>query len=482
MYLRDTTARPLPGERPLENPGIRPEARIWQSEDYIPPGRASDGRRAATNQDQPGSGGFASPIFANGHIYHYFYRPSGTVFDSVVLQRRLKLSQDEATREAATFTQRGNLQFGHNRWLVEATDILIAIDARTGKTAWQVELGNQGLNYNLFNKSGGGPNPAYYDGKVFVLGTGGQVWAVDANNGDIVWRGHIGLRARQNQQYRQHAVEHGRGPRFREDLLSGFAAANGVAIVSDHRFHRVEQGDGTIYNYDTLSGYVAFASDTGEVLWEQSDIGFHRNPVIWENRGEHFLLTDHLFKISLRHLRTGEPLWEQEFGHRHRFGPAVSDQYAIIGRSESQQEGTRVSGYRISREGLEELWSWPRDVRWTGNAVIIDDKGYIIAGNTLRCVEMETGKVLASVELGSISGSEDNALLLSYGGWLIAVANEGTRGWAFINPDPAQMADSKRFFPHPFERGYDGSISPAIGYGHFFVRTEHHIEAYRLDP
>lgn len=482
MWLRDSRGGPLETERQLQDPGIRPENRIWVSEDYIPPARASDGRRAATNLDRPGSGGHASPILANGHIYHYHYRPSGSVFDSVVLERRLEMTQEEAAREAEKFPRSGNLLFGHNRWLVEATDILTAIDARTGETVWQKELGHQGLNYNLFNKSGGGPSPAYHQGKVFVMGTGGQVWAVEADSGEIAWRGHIGQRARQNQQYRQRAVEMGRGPRFREDLLSGFVAAGGVAIVSNHLFHRVEQGEGTDYHYDILSGYVAFDTESGEVLWETSDIGFHRYPVIWENQGEYFLLTDHLFQVSLRNLRTGEPLWEVDFGHRHRFGPTVSEEYALINRSVSREDGSQLSGFRISQEGLEHLWSWDRNEDLVGNALIIGEYGYGIIGQEVRCFDMESGEVIASAHIGSIDSSDGNALLLTYGGWLITVGESNGQGWNFIDPNPEKMAESVRFFPHEFEKGYDVSIMPAIGYGHFFVRTETNIEAYRLDP
>lgn len=482
MWLRDSRGAPLETERQLQDPGIRPENRIWISEDYIPPARASDGRRAATNLDRPGSGGHASPIFANGIIYHYHYRPSGTVFDADVLNRRLKMSPEEAAREAENFPRRGNLVFGHHRWLVEATDILTAIDARTGKTIWQKELGNQGLNYNLFNKSGGGPSPAYHQGKVFVLGTGGQVWAVEADSGEIAWRGHIGMRARQNQQYRQRAVETGQAPRFRSDLLSGFVAADGVAIVSDHLFHRVSQAGETDYHYNVLSGYVAFDAASGDVLWEQSDLGFSAYPVLWENGGEHFLLTDHRFQVSLRNLRTGEALWEADFGHRHRFAPTVNKEYALINRSVSQEDGSQLSGFRISREGLEPLWSWDREENYSGNPLIMGSYGYVVVGNEVRCFEMETGEILATASIGNVSGSGDNPLLLTYGGWLITVSRKDGLGWAFINPDPQEMAASVRFFPHELERGYDCSIMPAIGFGHFFVRTETNIEAYRLDP
>ena len=479
MWLRDTTGAARDADAAI----TRPEAaeQLWTSEAVIPPGRVADSRRAASNQESPHSGGFASPIVGDGVIYQFHYRPSGGVYDSNVVKKRLKTTQ-EALRAQRPAEQKGNLVFGHERWLVGGTDVLTAIDADTGKTLWQTDLGDQGINWNMFSKGGPLNTPAYADGRVFVVGTAGDLYAVNAKTGALLWQGDLGWRTRQMREYREgaEALRH-MAPRFSRDFLSSVVVADGVVLVNDQRRHNVNRGQGREYFYEPMNGYVAFDAASGKQLWAEADIAGDSSPPIWRHQGKAYLLGDHLFHLSLRDIRTGRVIWTERFGHSGSYRPALGENVLLINRRASRDNrDTRISGYRISLRGLQPLWSWDPGQSVLGNLLISRGRGYALLDqkeDNLICFDLKTGETIASTDVPRLGGQQDNAFLLAYGNWLVMGNGKHNQGFNFIPADPAQLPSGPRFLASEHAIAYHVALLPAFAEGKLFVRTDRHIEA-----
>ena len=70
---------------------------------------------------------------------------------------------------------------------LEADDLLIAIDARTGKTVWKAaEPG--GFVWGVGKRNGFQVAPVYHDGVVFSMGTTGRLFAYSADDGKKLWQ------------------------------------------------------------------------------------------------------------------------------------------------------------------------------------------------------------------------------------------------------------------------------------------------------
>ena len=108
-------------------------------------------------------GGWAAPIIADGKLFVTTFKPAGRLYD---------------VKTSAGPTAKAHL---------EANDLLIALDARTGKTLWQAaEPG--GFVWGVGKRNGFQVAPVYHDGVVYSMGTTGRVFAYAAANGKKLWQ------------------------------------------------------------------------------------------------------------------------------------------------------------------------------------------------------------------------------------------------------------------------------------------------------
>ena len=552
MWRRDTQGGPVAGEPDLNDPQITEDTRLWISEADIPPGRrgsGDDGRGmdGLQDMDRPVTGGFASPIAADGNVFHFFYRPSGTVYDSVranslglkqkelLTLRRMSRSdrekwearrnakparpsldearpgldgeladllglpdplhatlepQDEAAPgEAPPIT--GNLVRGHERWLAGATDILVAIDQQTGKTVWQTELTDQGLNFAFFGKGASGITPVYHDGMVIALGTSAKVFGVDARSGDVRWTYPLQPRHDRHMGYLRDALE-GRSmaARFNRDMLVGLVAAEGIVVINDQRWHRVSVTGGTTYHYDTDNSYVALDARTGKELWVAPEVGSGgTTPKLWRHADKTYVLAIHRHRLTLLDLATGERIWQSDYGHSSptcAFNLGLSERYVIMAAGPEGEGGRELSGFAIGLEGLRKLWTWGPIDEFRSNVLIVGDIGYMHVNEHLRAFHAATGETIREVRVGDIRPAGGNPLIAYYGGWIFTRSRgtgEGRHdGFLILRADPERMEASQRFFEARTAQPYFVLLFPAFANRTIFFRTDHtnKIEAYRL--
>ncbi|MCC5849569.1 MAG: PQQ-binding-like beta-propeller repeat protein [Verrucomicrobia bacterium] len=536
MWRRDTRGGPVPGEPELNNPQITEETRLWISEADIPPGRRGshdDGRGmdGLLDMERPLTGGFASPIAADGKIFHFFYRPSGTVYDSQraralgidttgrPLPEKDDLSREEALdrilagevgdmdllmetgfgeeeeKEEPEFQVpkiEGNLVRGNERWLVAATDILLAIDQETGKTVWQTELTDQGLNYGFFGKGASGITPVYHDGMVIALGTSAKVFGVDAQTGEVRWTYKLQPRHERHMTYLRDALE-GRSmaARFNRDMLVALVAAEGIVVINDQRWHRVSVTGGTTYHYDTPNSYVALDVRTGEELWVAPEVGSGgTTPKLWRHGDKTYVLAIRGHNLTLLDLATGEQIWESDYGHSSptaAFNLGIGEHHVVMAAGREGESGRKLSGFAIDLEGLRKLWTWGPIDEFRSNALIVGDTGYMHVNEHLRAFNTTTGETLREVHVGNIRPAGGNPLIAYYGGWIFSRSRDlegnGHDGFLVLKADPKHMEESKRFFEARTAQPYFVLLFPAFANNKIFFRTDdtYKIEAYRLD-
>ena len=123
----------------------------------------------------------------------------------------------------------------------EEKDFVICIDAKTGKELWSTHFAN----FNNYDR-GGGPrgNATVVDGMLYAIGPKGDIVAVDAEKGTIIWQ-----------------------KEFNKDLggklMSGWGYSESPLVDGDHVICTPGGAKGTL---------VALNKKTGEVVWRSKDL------------------------------------------------------------------------------------------------------------------------------------------------------------------------------------------------------------------
>ncbi len=78
------------------------------------------------------------------------------------------------------------------RLLAHADDVIVGIDARSGLTRWRTELPMRAVNWQGDQKSMPGNTCAIAGGRVFATGFGGQIYALSAATGALIWESDLG--------------------------------------------------------------------------------------------------------------------------------------------------------------------------------------------------------------------------------------------------------------------------------------------------
>jgi len=376
---------------------------LWKSEELIPPGY-HEGINFGTNPCGIQSG-HASPILVENRIYlSYFTGSAGHAADDQAGYDRFRLRSRHIPDGLVA-----------KKVARVADQIMVCMDARTGKTLWKFVAKEDGPN----NSRGGsdsrhglcGPSskaashltPCYGDGKVFFKGTGGCVYCLDAKTGARIWRTKPWDKRRGS---------------------------------TDTDTCQYAQGVVATKTGSLLAGYDA---ETGKILWTLTKaVRDRRTHVRWHHRGKDYFITacGRLLEPS-----TGKVIWEADLPSFPRTGKtgviAANDRYMVHGA------GTGITGFRITAASAEKLWTI-KD-RGVGRAIHpVLYKGYVYAranmqgttgGATRRtyCIDAETGKIM-----GEASGTKSYASVIGGDG---RVFNSNAASVFLQHADPKNFRD-----------------------------------------
>lgn len=357
--------------RPLEA-NLSKARLVWRCEQGLLPGKAQVTRYGGFGfwAKKP-SGGGASPVLADGKLYLYYYVPAGEAY----------LKAEEKKRAPKGY-------FLKDMWRLRADDVVLCIDAATGRTLWKTTFPLAGRTFltgksNLINNTA-----AVAEGTVVAYGSAGRAYALDAETGELRWQG---------------VVEHDYRDAMR-DLSRGRPGGG-----RSHP-HAVTIADGVA----TVGNLAAFDLKTGEALWtKRRALGRFASPCVWRHGGKtRLLIFSNDGVLSCVEPRTGKAAWTLAgLGHR-KWGnetPFLHGDYLLVSVTKEadikvgKEPAHRMACYRLWADGAKRLWDLPNDryaypVHSAGNGSIVrlDDTHAAFAnGRTeLVVVEVATGKVV----------------------------------------------------------------------------------------
>lgn len=376
---------------------------VWASEDDdLGFGKGSVSgffKHLAKQHGHPGS--CSGPILANGKLVVATFRPAGEVWaeNQPSLDKFLANDKKPLTPDEIAKLQR-NLR-------IDGDDLLVAIDATTGKTAWKAVEAGQGLNRYMGKRQGYCVSPVYHDGTVFSLGTTGRLYAYVANTGKKRWETNIGAAHEEALAHKQQCLAEKKLPGGMGWDVS-LVVADGVLIVPTYR------GGADI-------GLRGVDVENGKTLWTiDQACSRHATPAPWRHGDREYLLAATVSGL-LRMIdpQNGKVLWTVEnLGENHfSLTPTARHVFLNVGSKHPRDEGDsrrfgRLGAYAISPTGAKRVWAHPDEPAyliptWMDSCARRrltardGDVYYLVAGKakreTRRIVRLDenTGEILA---------------------------------------------------------------------------------------
>lgn len=220
----------------------------------------------------------------------------------------------------------------------EANDVILSIDAETGKQVWRFEVAGEP------SGRGSSSTPAVSNGKIYAA-LSGHIYCVDEQSGKEIWKSSLNKK----------------GP------ASSPLVANGKIYINQGRL-------------------TAFDALTGKLLWENRDVKTaNSSPNLWQD----LVICNSSKSLVAINADTGATVWEIDGGGDST--PVISGDHLVIA---SKREGKNLLAYQLAEDRIEELWSKEFIARRYGSSPIIHD-GYVYHLGSSRhwCINLETGEV-----------------------------------------------------------------------------------------
>jgi outer membrane protein assembly factor BamB len=328
----------------------------------------------------------------------------------------------------------------NNRETVEA------MDANTGKTIWMFDYPTSYRDDFGFDE---GPRavPVIAGGRVFTHGADGMLHGIDLATGRMLWS---------------------------VDSRKAFEAPKGYFGVASSP---VIDGARLLVNVGgKQGGIVAVDTATGKTLWTATaDEPSYSAPVIADINGQHtgvFFTRTGLVAVDPA---SGKVLYQYRW--RARQAASVNAATPIVSNDRiflSASYGTGAVLLQVANNAVKPIWSGDESMSNHYSTSVLKD-GYLYGfdgrqefGQTLRCVELATGKVMWNVD-GFGAGT-----LLVAGDTLVITRESGELALAPASPKAFRF-NARAQLIKGVVRAY-----PALSNGRFYVRNDRQLAAFDL--
>ena len=285
------------------------------------------------------SGG-ASPILAGGLVIQSYYVPSGDVWD-----RAAEKSLGADFGDCKPFA------------LVTADDVVIAIDAATGKTRWEKVFEGKGINRGAGKRGEWNVTPCVAKGIVYAMGSAGRVYCLELATGRLAWESHVGAV--------HEAIEEDRPQALRERrFVKAPGRPYGMLMVVD----------GVLLAPDWAGGLLGIDPTSGRKRWHASEkggitSGFNSPTPVSVGGKTYVACVNRTGDLRLLDPGSGKVLWTHALGSMHLTQPVFGKELLLVmdanrERIDPKQKDPKQSppnfgvlaAYRLSEEGATRVW------------------------------------------------------------------------------------------------------------------------------
>ncbi len=375
----------IPGERISvlpEDEGAAPDARIASLEVKVPP--------EVENADWPQPAGFPGQFISNPAVkgFAVAWRTSVGYGNS----RDGRVSSQPVVAQGRVYT-------------IDAGSRLTAVDAATGRTVWTFDLEPDE------DRSGGGSGGgiAFYQGNLYVATGYAQVIALQASDAKELWRttltapfragpavadGKVFVVSSDNQIYALDAAN-GHKVWTHAGIAEGAGLYGGAAPVVAANLVLAALSSGEIF---------ALRMDTGRVQWSDSLAGIQKSdavsalpdirgfPIV--ERGQ-VIVGGHASRLLDIDLRSGARVWEQGFGSFN--SPWVAGDFVYLITVDGQLLCMSRRDGRV--RWVQQLRRYKDEEEKTG---FVTWSGPVLAGSRLFAADSEGDGVVLSPETGEV--------------------------------------------------------------------------------
>ena len=379
-----------------------------------------------------------------------------------------------------------------DHWRPLADEVVVAMDARTGKTLWRTTWPLRAYNLQTHKHRGTFGVPLVAAGKVLYPSFSNSLQAMDAKTGKALWEFPKYDKTPQTKHWPK-------GPPSQSPLLMGETVIWSVK--------------------DTTYG---LAVDTGKVVWENKTERFANHSLRKVKLGDRSLVLvvghQHYKPSQVRVIdpQSGKTLWSQEAGTVGTPEGQAANLLAIAGdklvafryklppidpktkKYDKSKVTEHMTAWRLSDTGLEWLWEDAHIVKDEApHLAIANGIVYAVGKRLVRCLDLETGKVLGEIteeKFPHPSGSThyqapgSNPLLIVAGDKLVLSpeGQHGKHGFVLFDADPNKLTllgDKERKWapPHATTTAYGRQpiVNPIVD-GRMFFRGGNGIYCYDL--
>ena len=342
--------------------------------------------------------------------------------------------------------QAGRLILFHR---LESRERVECLEAQTGRPLWHYDYPTDYRDDFGFD---GGPRatPSVWEGKVYTFGAQGVLHCLELENGRKVWS------VKTHEKF---------------GVRKGFFGAACSPLVEDGRLFLNVGGR-------EQAGLVAFDARNGRVLWTATDDeASYSSPAMATLGGRRQVLFFTRAGLVSADPESGEVLFR--FRWRARSRASVNAATPLSAGSSiflSSSYRTGAVQLRVKGSELETVWTSDESLSNHYSTSVIRG-GHLFGfhgrqeyGQSLRCVALETGRVLWSrdgVGAGTVSLAGDRLVVLKENGELLLVA---------ASPGAFRLIAKARILA-PTVRAY-----PALADGRLFARNQRELVAVDLRP
>jgi len=457
---------------------------VWKSEEPIR--HKYDLGYGGCSQWPGGACGHSGPIYWDGNVYINYCQPKQPWPEG-----------REGQRTGMKETR-----------LIDCDEIVLCMDAKTGKTVWKTVFEGKGINY-AWGKAGGHFVPVIRYGNIYALTTGGYARCLDAKTGKEKWTYELPAAAAVKGM-KASVKEKGdlrKASSLNRAMCRNPAVAAGVAAF--------QGGGGKSGSGGALIGIDAH---TGKKLWEGRLGAVYVSPVVWRPSDPSTTSTGSgqagsaqareyfINQYSCLDPRTGRVLWtaeaKQNNGHSTAIGEHNGAWYMLVGSGKpkvdlsyvrndiahAKRKGKPLPEYhgnqcfKITPEGAELVWELPEQYGanatpaiykgkvWFDSQVVSEEHETAKWKRRLCRVDLETGKVEAETKSGgrhyaSISIADDT----------IVKPSGGEKGHRILSSKPDALTCSEIW---PISH-MEGGTSVLVD-GRFYIRGLDAVYCYDL--